>query len=268
MTNPLQDLLVDLVAETARVDDLLMSLTDEEWERPTPAAGWAVRDQISHLAFFDEAAVTAATDPARFRREADQLKGLGPRFPDHVAERHRTMEVADLAAWFRSARSELIRVFAGLDGSTRVPWFGPDMSVMSSATARLMETWAHTQDLLDTFDLQPAATERLRHIAHLGFRTLGFSFALNGRPVPEAPVHVVLEAPSGGTWEWGDPLAQNSVTGPALDFCFVVTQRRHVSDTQLVVRGPVANEWLSIAQAFAGAPGPGRSPLAASRWIS
>jgi uncharacterized protein (TIGR03084 family) len=264
----LHDLLVDLAAETAEVDDLLHSRSDDEWELPTPAEGWAVRDQISHLAFFDEAALTAATDPERFRAEADELKALGPDFPDHVALRYRTMEVADLAAWFRTARSELIRVFASLDGSTRVPWFGPDMSIMSSATARLMETWAHGQDLFDAFEIERTGTDRLRHIAHLGFRTMGFSFALNERGVPDAPVHVALEAPGGGTWEWGDPLAPNSVTGPALDFCLAVTQRRHHNDTELVVRGPVATAWMSIAQAFAGAPGPGRPPLAASRWIS
>jgi hypothetical protein len=45
-----------------------------------------------------------------------------------------------------------------------------------------------------------------------------------------------------------------------LDFCLVVTQRRHVADTALDVEGPAAVEWISIAQAFAGAPGAGRQP--------
>ena len=264
----LQGLLADLVAETALLDDLLVTLTDDEWELPTPAEGWAVRDQISHLAFFDESAVLAATKPDRFRVEADRLKALGPGFPDEIARKYHHLEIGDLASWFRSARSDLILAFGSLESSTRVPWYGPDMSVLSSATARLMETWAHTQDLFDTFNLERTATDRLKHIAHLGVRTMGFSFALNGREIPGTPVRVVLEAPRGDAWEWGPTDAQDSVTGSALGFCLVVTQRRHVSDTDLVVEGPVATEWISIAQAFAGAPSGGRAPLTESRKVS
>ena len=48
------------------------------------------------------------------------------------------------------------------------------------------------------------------------------------------------------------PTLDDSVTGPAEDFCLVVTQRRHVDDTRLAVRGPLAREWMECAQAFAG----------------
>ncbi len=48
-----------------------------------------------------------------------------------------------------------------------------------------------------------------------------------------------------------------SVTGPAEDFCLVVTQRRHVDDTDLTVTGEIARDWMTKAQAFAGgATGP------------
>lgn len=268
MATLLQNLLSDLVAETAVLDDLLVGLHDDEWETATPAEGWAVRDQVSHLAFFDEAAVLAATDPDAFRADAARLKSLGPTFPDIIAERYRQTPPNELNDWFRAARSELIASFVLLDGKDRVPWYGPDMSVLSCVTARLMETWAHTQDVLDAFGVQRAPTQRLRHVAHLGVSTLGFSFQLNGRPVPSAPVRVVLQAPDGDVWTWGDESAENRVAGDALDFCLVVTQRRHLEDTRLAVRGPVATEWLSIAQAFAGAPGPGRERLTSTRRVS
>lgn len=51
----------------------------------------------------------------------------------------------------------------------------------------------------------------------------------------------------------------NRVSGPAEDFVLVVTQRRHLDDTALLVEGAVAASWLRVAQAFGGAPGPGRS---------
>ncbi|RHW28514.1 TIGR03084 family protein [Nocardioides immobilis] len=268
MMTTVNDLLSDLVAETAVLDDFLADLAVDDWETQTPAAGWAVRDQVGHLAFFDEAAVLAATDPDRFRADAARLIALGPGFPDIVAERFRTTPVTELSAWYRAARLELITTFVSLDGKARMPWYGPDMSITTCLTARLMETWAHAQDVLDTFGVERTPTIRLRHVAHLGVQTRGFSFQLRGRTVPLEPVHVVLTAPDGDVWQWGEPSAANRVEGDALDFCLVVTQRRHLDDTQLVAHGPVATEWLTIAQAFAGAPGPGRAPLTRSRRVS
>ncbi len=64
------------------------------------------------------------------------------------------------------------------------------MSVASSVTARLMETWAHGQDVLDALRLRRRPTDRLRHIAHLGVRTFGWSFRVHGLAVPEQPVRV------------------------------------------------------------------------------
>jgi uncharacterized protein (TIGR03084 family) len=257
-TVTLAELLADLAAETRVVDDMQDTLTPAQWELPTPAAGWAIRDQVSHLAFFDDAAVPAATDPDRFRAEAAEL--VGPTFPDEVADHYRRLPVDRLAGWYHAARDELLNVFGGLGGRTRVLWYGPDMSVTSSATARLMETWAHGQDIADTLGATREPTDRLRHIAHLGVLTFGFSYQRNSRPVPSAGVRVDLVAPDGGGWTWGEDICGDSVTGSALDFCLVVTQRRNLADTDLTVSGPVATEWMSIAQAFAGAPGTGRKP--------
>ncbi len=256
----LEQILVDLAAETATLDRLLDSLSDVDWSRATPAVGWSIHDQISHLAYFDQVAVLAATDTEGFRVAADRLLGYGTDFPDVVAEQHRTMAVEDLRTWFRDGRRRLIEVFSGLDGSRRIPWFGPDMSITSSATARLMETWAHGQDVFDAFQVERPATQRLRHIAHLGVRTFGFSFDLRRLARPDVPVRVCLTSPAGELWEWGPQDADDVVTGSALDFCLVVTQRRHVNDTGLQVVGQAAQEWMRIAQAFAGSPGPGRAP--------
>jgi uncharacterized protein (TIGR03084 family) len=257
----LPGLLDDLLAETYVLTAMLGALDDEGWDRPTPAAGWAIRDQVSHLAWFDEAATLAAADPDRFRAEAAAaaLPGSAASFPDQIAARYRQLPVAELRDWLQRARAEYVRVLRGLNGRTRLPWYGPDMSAASSATARLMETWAHGQDVADALGVQRPATGRLRHVAHLGVATLGFSFLLHGRPVPAEPVRVELSGPSGETWAWGPAGAPDSVTGAALDFCLAVTQRRHRDDTGLRTTGPVAAEWMSIAQAFAGAPGPGRS---------
>jgi uncharacterized protein (TIGR03084 family) len=126
-----------------------------------------------------------------------------------------------------------------------------------------METWAHGQDVVDALGADRPPTDRLRHVAHIGFVALRFSLAINVHPPNDTPVAVVLEGPSGDVWTWGpgeDASVADRVEGTALDFCLVVTQRRHRDDTDLRVSGPAALEWMQVAQAFAGGPGSGRSP--------
>ncbi|WP_020658315.1 TIGR03084 family metal-binding protein [Amycolatopsis benzoatilytica] len=258
MAVSLDRLLDDLSAEAAEVEAMIGPLDDAGIARPTPAAGWTIRDQVTHLAFFDEAATRAAVDPDGFRQEASALMADGMDFPDRVAAQYTGLSAAETRAWFAQARAVFVTAFRGRDPRARLPWYGPDMSVASSVTARIMETWAHGQDIADALRVARPATDRLRHIAHLGVSTTGFSFRLNGRAAPAVPIRVELRAPSGPLWTWGAADAADRVEGTALDFCLTVTQRRHVDDTGLVVTGPVAHEWIGIAQAFAGAPGPGR----------
>jgi uncharacterized protein (TIGR03084 family) len=252
-------LLDDLAAETRDLVNLLSPLQPSAWRQPTVAAGWSISDQVSHLAFFDETATLAATDPERFLRQAQELVAKGADFTTSVAELYRTLPPADLFDWFRRARRQFLSTFAAMDPSARLPWYGPPMSAATSVTARLMETWAHGLDIADTLGVQVKPSNRLRNIAEIGFRTLHFSFDVNHLEVPNVDVRVELMAPDGSTWTWGDVAATERITGPALDFCFVVTQRRHPDDTTLVATGPVAAKWLTIAQAFAGPPGAGRA---------
>jgi uncharacterized protein (TIGR03084 family) len=146
------------------------------------------------------------------------------------------------------------------DPRDRLPWYGPPMSALSFATARLMETWAHGQDVFDTLRIRRTPTDRLRHIALLGVKTFGWTYMNRGLPVPEEPVRVSLAAPSGDIWAWGPEDAANLVSGPAEDFCLVVVQRRHVDDTTLSVKGATARDWMEKAQCFAGPPVDGPKP--------
>ena len=93
----LPGLLADLAAETQVTEDLLVPLGAAAWDRATPAPGWAVRDQVSHLAYFDDAATLAAADPDRFRADAAGLMALGSAFPDEIARRYRGMPAGERA---------------------------------------------------------------------------------------------------------------------------------------------------------------------------
>jgi uncharacterized protein (TIGR03084 family) len=250
----------DLDVETAALDALLAPLEPADWERPTPAEGWAVRDQVSHLAWFDESALTSLTDADRFRAELMEALADPDGVTERVAKRYRDRSPTELLAWFRDARTRMTATFRATDPSARVPWYGPDMAASSSLTARIMETWAHGQDVADALGITRAPSATLRHVAYIGVRTIPNSFRARELPVPEAPVRVELIGPGGDEWTWGDDGVPDVVRGPALDFCLVVTRRRHLDDTALEIEGPVASEWMSIAQAFAGPSGSGRKP--------
>ena len=249
----------DVAAETAVTRGLVASLSETGWHTPTPASGWDIADQVGHLAYFDQVAVLAAVDAEEFRAElaAVQATGLDP---EAIAARYRDRSGAQMLAWFDRARAGLLGTFKDMDPAARLPWFGPAMSTASSLTARLMETWAHTQDIADALGVTREPTDRLRHVAHIGVGARAYSYAVRGQTVPDTPVRVELTAPDGTLWTWGPDDATDRITGTALDFCLLVTQRRHRDDLALTVAGPGAAHWVAIAQAFAGPPGPGRLP--------
>ena len=251
--------LLDAVSEeSAELDDAVARLPAAGWGRATPAPGWTVAHQLAHLAWTDEAALQAATDPDGFRAAAAALD-VGTAV-DAAAAAGARLAPGELLDRWRAGRQALRAALADLPPGTALPWFGPPMSAASMATARLMETWAHGVDVRDALDLPVLPTSRLRAVAHLGVRTRDFAFGVHGQAPPPAPFRVELTGPGGALWTWGPPEAAQRVTGPALDFCLRVTRRRARADLALSAEGSDADRWLDLAQAFAGPPGPGRTP--------
>jgi uncharacterized protein (TIGR03084 family) len=260
MNDVLARVLADLAAEGARLDALVADLPDADWRRPTPAPGWDVATQIAHLAWTDEAAHAAATDKSHW----DSLVVEALADPLHTVDRAAlTGGVAApsviLSRW-RTARARLAETLRSYPAGQKMPWYGPPMSATSMASARFMETWAHSLDVHAALGVEPEISDRVRPVAHLGVRTRDFAFSVNGLDPPTEEFRVALTAPSGDLWAWGPEDAAQRVTGPAYDFCLLVTQRVHRADTALVAVGPDADTWLGIAQCFAGLPGRGREP--------
>jgi uncharacterized protein (TIGR03084 family) len=260
-TTDLRTLVIDdLATEAAELDTLVADLDRPGWRTPTPAPGWTIAHQVAHLAWTDEAALLAATDPDGFGEHLREAMQDPDGFVDQGAERGAAADPADLLTRWRESRSALDRCLRDLPDGAKVPWYGPPMSAASMATARLMETWAHGLDVADALGVRRGPTARLRHVAHLGVRTRDYAYLVRELPAPGEPFRVELAAPDGQQWTWGPEDAGQRVTGPALDFCLLVTQRRHRDDLALRADGPDADRWLDIAQAFAGPPGPGREP--------
>lgn len=256
----MQQIVNDLRTEQEVLDAVVARIDAHEWQSPTPAEGWDVKDQITHLAYYDEAAGEAIIHPDAFYKRVEGAAADIEGFTNNWLAIGRGMEGGDVLGWWRSARAKLLEALTPLDPKARLPWMGPPMSALSFATARLMETWSHGQDVVDALGVRREPSESLRHIAHLGVLTRSNSYRANGIDMPGEPVRVELTSPSGEIWEWGEERAENVISGPAEDFCLVVTQRRHPADTKLIAKGDVAAQWISIAQAFAGPPGAGRMP--------
>jgi len=260
MSTLLDDVLADLAAESGRLDALVADLPEAGWRTPTPAPGWDVATQIAHLAWTDEAAHAAATDTERW--DALVLEAISD--PEHAVNGAalaggRAAPEALLTRW-RTARTGLAEALRAYPAGEKMPWYGPPMSATSMATARFMETWAHSLDVHQALGAEPEVSDRIRHVAHLGVRTRGFAFSVHGLDPQTKEFRDDLTAPSGDLWSWGPEDASQTVTGSAYDFCLLVTQRIHRSDTSLVAVGRDANTWLDIAQCFAGPSGEGREP--------
>ncbi|MGB8649482.1 MAG: TIGR03084 family metal-binding protein [Mycobacteriales bacterium] len=249
----LNELLDDLRAEH---EDLVSHVRQADLDLKVPSEPWDVRDTVSHLMVGDEKGLLAATDPEAFQAELPQVLADPVAFIDGWLAAGHGLTRDELEERWRAGFARMVAAFAALAPGTKVPWYGPPMSPASFATARLMEYWAHGQDVVDALGVHRPPTARLKHIAHLGVRTRGFSYAVRGLPFPEGEVRVTLQAPDGSSWEWGT--GEDAVTGTAEDFCLRVTQRRHRDDTGLVATGPLADDWLDHAQCFAGLPTEGR----------
>lgn len=260
MTDLLKSLIQDWQNEAADLEAVVQNRTEEEWNRETPAKGWTVKHQIRHLNWTDEMYCLAITKPEEFQAQVEKLKVPGNTIVDDGAAHRTDIPGTEILNEWRASRARLEELLLGLEKGARIPWIATSMGAASAATARLMETFAHAQDVKDTFGVETVPTERLKQIAHLAIRALPHNFKTNGLPVPQEPIFVELTF-GDERWTWNDPEASQKVSGPALDFVQLAVRRRHLDDGALQVHGEDAAQWLDIVQAYAGKRGEDRKPL-------
>ncbi|MGB2220291.1 MAG: TIGR03084 family metal-binding protein [Henriciella sp.] len=244
----------DFKAESEALFKLLKDTETARFDEATQFKSWTINAVLQHLYFWNEMAglqiknegllvermAGVAAHPGGMRGfEADHFAGLSA---------HKLLD-----AWIENA-IETANIFADADPKTRLKWAGPDMSARSSITARLMETWAHGQEVYDHLGVVRQNADRIQNIVILGVNTFGWTYATRKQTPPGPMPHLRLTAPSGAIWTYGEDGSQDTITGLAEEFCQVVTQTRNIADTSLTVNGPVAIDWMSKAQCFAGPP--------------
>jgi uncharacterized protein (TIGR03084 family) len=246
----------DFLEESEALYALLSPLDEASFDTQTLFKEWTVNNILRHLHVWNVAANLSLTDENAF---AEMLRILFSK-----AKAIRFTEAEDsylqglsgralLLQWIIAARSTAAN-FASADPKIRLKWVGPDMSALSSVSARLMETWAHAQAVYDVLGVERRDTDRIGNIVRLGINTYGWTFKNRKERVPEPMPYVRLTAPSDAIWEYGEVSGHSYIEGSASEFCQVITQTRNIADTSLQVKGSSAHRWMNIAQCFAGSP--------------
>ena len=245
---------IDFFEESEALFQLLEPVAEEDFQQKTQFKDWTLNDVLGHLHMWNWAADLSLKDEAGFLKFQDQLiNGLDDSGVRNFEEKWRKgLQGKALLLEWRQYFSEMSKRFEVADPKKRVKWPGPDMSVRSSISARLMETWAHGQEVYDHLGMIRNNKDRIKNIAVLGNNTFGWTFINRGLAVPENKPYLKLTAPSGEIWEWNETSSAEMIEGLAEEFCQVVTQTRNIGDTTLNVVGETAKQWMSFAQCFAG----------------
>ncbi|MGC6472923.1 MAG: TIGR03084 family metal-binding protein [Parvibaculales bacterium] len=246
----------DFRDESGALFAIMKDLPDAAFAVPTQFKGWTLTDVLQHLHVWNVAAYESYADEAKFDAflkaaigavSSGSLRPFERDWLDNLSGR------ALLTAWHDFYVS-MADAFSQVDPKKRLKWAGPDMSARSSISARLMETWAHGQEIFDHLGVVRTNRDTIRSIAVLGVNTFNWTYKVRGETPPETVPYVKLTSPSGADWVFGDDNTGESIEGAAEDFCMVVTQVRNIADVDLTLTGAVAQDWMSKAQCFAGPP--------------
>jgi uncharacterized protein (TIGR03084 family) len=259
---------VDFKLECDCLSDILKDLNDNDFKYPTQFKNWTIEDILGHLHLFNVAAdITLESDQkfdtffGNISKELNRGKSLlQAQYPWLNGLCGKDLYDVWLEGSYQTARNYL-----KADPKIRVKWAGPEMSARSSITARQMETWAHGHEIFDVLGLKRKETDRIKNIVFLGINTFGWSYVVNKKNVPKKMPYLRLTSPSGELWEFGEPNEKEVISGDAVSFAQVVTQTRSFYDVNLIAKGRIANEWMNIAQCFAGSPE--TPPVKGSRFI-
>lgn len=259
MSDP-TDVYADLKTEGDLLDEIVAGFDAAQWNLATPAPGWTVKHQIAHISSTARIAGISASDPELFAKVTAGAEKDFDAAVDALLKPYMALSTADLVDRWRSERDTAVKALSALPPSQMVPWVARQIPAGALAAAGLMELFAHGQDIADAIGITREHTDRIGHLTWFGTRNRDFGYLVRGLTPPQEEFRFELTAPSGIVWEFGPADAENRVTGPAVDFCMLITRRRNRADLAVKATGAEAEKWLDIAQAYRGSPGAGRQP--------
>jgi uncharacterized protein (TIGR03084 family) len=247
-----------LTADCDELDQLLAGLDDEQWKLPTPAPGWTITHQVAHLAATFRMAGLSASDPDAFialmeRLDQNFTVNVANALSDYLSDPPEVL----FGRW-QAERAAAVKALSSVPADQVVPWLVNPLPPAVLMMAGMMEAFAHGQDIADALGVRPTRTDRIKFLVAFAVRTWDFGYLARDEPRPDVEFRFELTAPSGALWQFGPEDATQRISGPAEDFCLLVTRRRHRDDLAITAVGPDADHWLDIAQAYRGPAGEGR----------
>ncbi|MFL6140074.1 MAG: TIGR03084 family metal-binding protein [Frankiaceae bacterium] len=255
----LKQVVADLDAEGDQLDAVLAGLGPDQWALPTPAPGWTVAHQVAHLTATFRMAGMAAGEPAAFTAMVSRLSDDFDANVKVALSMYLTDPAAMLERW-QAERTAASEALLQAPPDKPVPWLVNPLPPHILASAGMMELFAHGQDIADAVGTVIERTDRIRHLTAFAVRNRDFGYLMRGQAPSTVEMRFELVAPSGERWDFGPEDAADRISGPAKDFCLLVTRRRHRADLALRISGAEADRWADVAQAYRGSPGPGREP--------
>ena len=189
---------IDFREESEALYQIVKDLSDQELEQTTQFKNWTINDVLAHLHHWNLAADLSLKDEQVFLKWMGSIASHFGKAPLREVEKQTIGDLRgkELVQLWRDYYLEMSDRFENTDPKQRVKWAGPDMSVRSSITARLMETWAHGLAVYDLLGLQRADSDRIKNIAQLGINTFGWTFKNRGEDLPGKAPAVILTSPT------------------------------------------------------------------------
>ena len=245
----------DFYNESKDLYKILINLPIKELETKTLFKDWTFNNIIRHLHVWNYASnlsLLGGSEWENFSINVNEYIKSGKGLREFESFFLNSLEGKSLLEVWKNFYQVVFKNFKDENPKRRVKWVGPDMSVISSISARHMETWAHGQAVYDSLNIKRNNTDRIINIVIIGNNTFKWSYLVNNYKVPLEAPFLKLVSPSGKIWKFNNPKNSNRIEGLAEDFCKVVTQVRNIKDVNLKLEGSIANQWMSIAQCFAG----------------
>ena len=246
---------IDFLEESQDIYELLSNISENSLDTTTQFKHWSFNDIIRHLHLWNIAAYKSLQGDIIWENFNNILQTFfkeGKKLSDFEKSITKDLKGNSLLNIWQNTFKNISEEFKKESPKKRVKWVGPDMSVISSISARHMETWAHSQAIYDSLGKERNNKDRILNIVIIGNNTFEWTYKVNNREIPNEKPYLKLISPSVKVWEFNHPSNKERIDGLAEEFCQVVTQVRNIKDLNLKLSGKTSTEWMSIARCFAG----------------
>ena len=187
---------------------LLRDLGPDDWDRPTAAAPWRVRDVLAHLLGDDVGRISRLRDghPGPRPAAGEPLAAFIHRINDEWVDATARISPPLLVDMFALSSAQVLATWQACDLDAigqPVTWAGPEPAPVWLDCARdFTEYWVHQQQIREATGRTGHGDPAIRHrVLDVFLRAMPLTLRSCGRPDGTA-LTVTVPGESGGAWSW------------------------------------------------------------------